>query len=149
MPAQSNLMLYLRNAIVDRLTLWCLWPSYILSLKSANKPDSQGHLCIEKKNNNLCFPSYMYFMGKSFFWIKLVVYLKTRQLKVLEFFLGIFTRFCLNSASFPLNMVCFSCHCQLRKAEKFKNSVNKIFAFFWIATNFLKWQKWLFCHGLC
>ena len=26
-PVQSNQMLCLRNVIVDRLTLWCLWPS--------------------------------------------------------------------------------------------------------------------------
>lgn len=89
-PAQSNLMLYLRNAIVDRLTLWCLWPSNILSLKSASKSDSQDHLCIEK--NNVCFFFLsIYFVGKSFIWIKLVVYLNIRQLKVINFFFWVFS----------------------------------------------------------
>lgn len=146
-PAQSNLMLYLRNAIVDRLTLWCLWPGNILSLKSASKPDSQDHLCIEK--NNVCFFFVHLLCGEIFHLNKAGCISKHQATQSHQFFfLGIFTRYCWNSASFLLNMVCSSCHCRLTKVEKFKNSVNKVFAFFWIATNFLKWQKWLLCHWL-
>lgn len=146
--AQSNLMLHLRNAIFDRLTLWCLWPSNILNLLSARKPDSQDHLCIEK--NNVCFFSSIYFVGKSFIWIKLVVYLNTRQLKVINFFSWVFSPDPVGiQLLFFLIWFVLVVIVDLEKLKNLKIQLIRYLLFFWIATNFLKWQKWLFCHWLC
>lgn len=91
--------------------------------------------------------------GKCFILVMWVMFLKIRQLKPVHLIhLVIFSMFYWNSAFFlfkwfaPLDIIV-----DLNQLQRQKNSVNKVVAFpeWTLSTNFLNWQKWLFCHWSC